>query len=109
MIANSLHPDEMEFTHAGVMETAGVLAYDPALVHVDRAGRGDPGRGRRPGPRSLPAPRRLPDPPRLRRIAPTGGYGHPDRVSAERAAEIFDEVADHVVARAAEVWEALES
>ena len=70
--------------------------------------RGDPGRGRRPRPRPLPPPRRLPDPAGLRRDRPDRLVRAPERVSAERAAEILDEVADHVVARAAEVWEALE-
>ena len=108
VIANSLHPDEMEFTHAGAMETAGVLAYDPSLVHVDRAAEATPDEVGGPGHDLF---RRRDVFPILRdfgEIDPTGWYGHPDRVSAERAAEIFDEVADHVVARAAEVWEALE-
>ena len=29
IITHSLFPDEMEFTHAGSMETAAVLAYEP--------------------------------------------------------------------------------
>ncbi|MGH2386369.1 MAG: creatininase family protein, partial [Candidatus Limnocylindria bacterium] len=35
VITNQLFPDEMEFTHAGSMETAGVLAYDESLVRLD--------------------------------------------------------------------------
>src|SRR5256884_8907092 len=37
VITNALFPDEMEFTHAGSMETAAVLAFDPALVHLEHA------------------------------------------------------------------------
>ena len=36
VITHTLFPDEMEFTHAGSMETAAVLAYDPGLVHLDQ-------------------------------------------------------------------------
>lgn len=42
IITNGLFPDEMEFTHAGSMETAAVLAHDPALVRLDRLEGGDP-------------------------------------------------------------------
>jgi creatinine amidohydrolase len=41
-------------------------------------------------------------------IAPTGWYGHPERADPARAAEVFEAVADHVVARAREIWAALE-
>ena len=37
VITHSLYPDEMEFTHAGAMETAAVLAYEPSLVKLDCA------------------------------------------------------------------------
>src|SRR5262252_6088215 len=37
VISHTLYPDEMEFTHAGSMETAAVLAYDPSLVHLEDA------------------------------------------------------------------------
>ena len=46
VITHTLFPDEMEFTHAGSMETAAVLAFDP--------GPGAPGArhpGQRPGGR----------------------------------------------------------
>ena len=44
VVTNSLFPDEMEFTHAGSMETAAVLAHDPRLVRLDQRIGGDPGR-----------------------------------------------------------------
>src|SRR5262249_42789781 len=37
VITHMLFPGEMEFTHAGSMETAAVLAFDPALVHLEHA------------------------------------------------------------------------
>jgi len=40
-------------------------------------------------------------------IAVTGWYGQPDRATAGRAEQIAEAVADHVVARAREIWAAL--
>ena len=36
MITHTMFPDEMEFTHAGAMETTAVLGYEPSLVHLDK-------------------------------------------------------------------------
>ena len=108
VITNALFPDEMEFTHAGSMETAAVLAYDPALVRADRVG----GASDAAAGASAHALFRRPDVyPVLRdfhEIAPTGWYGHPERTDPARAEEVFEAVADHVVARAREIWAALE-
>jgi Uncharacterized protein, putative amidase len=43
----------------------------------------------------------------FRQIAATGWYGRPERATAARAEQIAEAVADHVVARAREIWEAL--
>jgi creatinine amidohydrolase/Fe(II)-dependent formamide hydrolase-like protein len=40
-------------------------------------------------------------------VAPTGWYGRPELSTAERAEVIAETVADTVVRRAAEVWQAL--
>jgi creatinine amidohydrolase len=109
VIANQLHPDEMEFTHAGAMETAAVLAHDPSLVHLDRVGDATPDDVGGPGHDLFRRRDVFPVMRDFSEVAPTGWYGHPDRVTAERAAEIVDEVAAHVVARAAEAWETLEA
>jgi creatinine amidohydrolase len=107
VITNSLYPDEMEFTHAGAMETSAVLAYDATLVRMDKvAAPSDRSSGeaahalfRRPD--VYPILRDFHD------IAPTGWYGHPESAEVGRAEEIAEEVADHIVRRAAEVWAAL--
>jgi creatinine amidohydrolase/Fe(II)-dependent formamide hydrolase-like protein len=99
-----MYPDEMEFTHAGSMETAAVLAYDPGLVQLDSkieasdraSGEAAHGLFRRPDVYPV-----LHD---FRDIAPTGWYGRPERPNPERAEEIAEAVADHVVRRAAEIW-----
>lgn len=107
VIANQLYPDEMEFTHAGAMEAAAVLAYDPSLVHLDRAAEATADEVGAPGHELF---RRRDVFPILRdfaEIAPTGWYGHPERVSPERAGEIFDAVAERIIELAAAAWEAL--
>jgi creatinine amidohydrolase len=109
VITHSLYPDEMEFTHAGSMETAAVLAYDSGLVHLDRRiEAGDLASGE-----AAHALFRQPDVyPVLqdfRDIAPTGWYGRPELADADRAEEIAEAVADHVVRRATQIWAALAS
>ena len=76
VITHTLYPEEMEFTHAGSMETAAVLAYDPSLVHLDRATRAQ--RAGRAGEAAHGLFRRPDVYPVLRdfhQIAATGWYG----------------------------------
>jgi creatinine amidohydrolase len=107
VITHTLFPDEMEFTHAGSMETAAVLAFDPALVHLDRA---TPPSDRAAGEAAHALFRRPDVYPVMRDfhdVAATGWYGRPELASAERAEEIAEAVADHVVRRAQEIWAVL--
>lgn len=107
VIANGLFPDEMEFTHAGAMETAAVLAHAPETVRLDAM---SDATDRDTGERGHELFRRrdvFPIMRDFREVAPTGWYGDPTTVSEERANEIADRVAEHVVARAREAWEAL--
>jgi creatinine amidohydrolase len=107
VITNQLFPDEMEFTHAGSMEAAGVLAYDEGLVRFDRIHGGSQ---QSAGERAHALFRRRDVFPILkdfRDIAPSGWYGRPTTVSKGRADEIFDRVADHVVREARQIWNAL--
>ncbi len=107
VITHTLFPDEMEFTHAGSMETAAMLAYDPSLVHLehitepsDRAA-GELAHGLFRRPDVYPVLRDF------HQVAATGWYGRPELASAERAEQIAEAVADHVIARAQEIWAAL--
>jgi creatinine amidohydrolase len=108
VVTNALFQDEMEFTHAGSMETAAVLAHDPALVRLDlvadpsdaAAGAAAHGLFRRPDVYPV-----LRD---FRQVAPSGWYGQPRRAEPRRAEEVFEAVADHVVARVREIWAALD-
>ena len=107
VITHTLFPGEMEFTHAGSMETAAVLAFDPALVHLadatpasDRAA-GEAAHALFRRPDVYPVMRDFHD------VAKTGWYGRPELATPGRAEEIAEAVADHVVARAREIWDAL--
>jgi creatinine amidohydrolase/Fe(II)-dependent formamide hydrolase-like protein len=78
----------MEFTHAGSMETAAVLAYEAGLVHLDRqieasdraSGEAAHALFRRPDVYPV-----LHD---FRDIARTGWYGRPEVATQDRAEEI---------------------
>jgi creatinine amidohydrolase len=108
VITNGLFPDEMEFTHAGSMETSAVLAHDPSLVHLDRLAGGDPVERGTDGHALFRRRDVFPILKDFREVASTGWYGSPAAVSEERAREIIDAVADHIVAQMEEVWKALE-
>ena len=107
VITHSLYPDEMEFTHAGSMETAAVLAYEAGLVQLDRrieasdqaSGEAAHGLFRRPD--VYPVLQDFHD------VAPTGWYGRPEHAEQDRAEEIAEAVADHVVRQATEIWAVL--
>lgn len=108
VITNGLFPDEMEFTHAGSMETAAVMAYDPGLVHLDRLQGGDPVDD---GVRGHALFRRrdvFPVMRDFREVAASGWYGTPGSVNEDRARHIIEAVADNVVASLEEVWEELQ-
>jgi creatinine amidohydrolase len=107
VVTHTLYPGEMEFTHAGSMETAAVLAYDASLVHLEEATEpsdreaGEAAHGMFRRPDVYPVLRDF------HQIAATGWYGSPERATPGRAEEIAEAVADHVVARAREIWAAL--
>jgi creatinine amidohydrolase len=107
VITHTLFPEEMEFTHAGSMETAAVLAFDPSLVHLENA---TPPSDRAAGETAHALFRRPDVYPVMRDfhdVAATGWYGRPALANEDRAEEIAEAVADHVVRKAQEIWEAL--
>jgi creatinine amidohydrolase len=107
VITHSLHPEEMEFTHAGAMETAAVLAYDPSLVHLDQAAQASDGTSGEAAHALFRRPDVYPIMLDFHHVAPTGWYGHPERAEEGRSEQIAEEVADHIVRRTKEVWAAL--
>jgi creatinine amidohydrolase len=108
VITNGLFPDEMEFTHAGAMETAAILAHDPSLVRLedmvegDSVDRGSDGHALFRRRDVFPVMRDF------REVASSGWYGTPGSVSEDRSREIFEAVADHIVGSIEEVWKTLE-
>jgi len=107
VITHTLFPGEMEFTHAGSMETAAVLAFDPTLVRLADA---TPASDRAAGEAAHALFRRPDVYPVLHDfhdVAGTGWYGRPELATPQRAEEIAEAVADHVVRQAREIWDAL--
>jgi creatinine amidohydrolase len=107
VVTHALFPDEMEFTHAGSMETAAVLAFDPSLVRLDDA---TPASDRPAGEAAHALFRRgdvYPVMRDFRDVAATGWYGRPELAAPGRAEEIAEAVADHVVRQARGIWAAL--
>lgn len=107
IITNSLFPEEMEFTHAGSMETAAVLAHDPSLVRLDTK---TPGGDVEAGNEGHALFRRRDVFPVLRdfrEVSDRGWYGTPERVTQQRAEEIFAAVADYIVTAFREISQEL--
>jgi creatinine amidohydrolase len=107
VITNALFPDEMEFTHAGSMETAAVLAHDPALVRLEEMAEGDSIDRASEGHALFRRRDVFPIIRDFREVAAEGWYGKPGAVTQERAGEIIDAVAEHIVSSVEEVWKSL--
>jgi creatinine amidohydrolase len=92
-----------ELTHGGGIETLAVLAHDPALVRVERAGKPS----RPPHAARLDAMRRsrevygfVTD---VTEMAPDGWYGEPAWATKERAATFAEVVTDALMERLEEI------
>lgn len=107
IITTGLFPDEMEFTHAGSMETAAVLAHDPSLVRLEELVEGDPVDRSTEGHGLFRRRDVFPVMRDFREVAVTGWYGTPGAVSEERSLEIIDAVAEHIAGSVEEVWKSL--
>lgn len=106
--ARDLSGGELPLTHAGALETAAVLAVDEGLVDVSQAANATPDDVGEEGHELFRRRDVFPILRDFRDVAPTGWYGHPGEATKERADELFARVAEHVVARAREAWDALE-
>jgi creatinine amidohydrolase len=108
IVTNALFPEEMEFTHAGSMETAAILAHEPGLVRLDRLVGGDSVERGSDGHALFRRRDVFPIMSDFREVAATGWYGSPDAITEDRAREIFDAVADYVISSIEEVWKRLQ-
>jgi creatinine amidohydrolase len=107
IITNGLFPDEMEFTHAGAMETAAILAHDPSLVQMANRREGELVDRGIEGHALFRRRDVFPVMKDFREVATAGWYGNPDTVTEERAREIIDAVADHIVDSVEDIWKSL--
>ena len=107
VITNGLFPDEMEFTHAGAMETAAVLAHAPALVRLQERTEGDLVERGIEGHALFRRRDVFPVMKDFREVASAGWYGTPGTITEARAREIIDAVADHIVSSVEDVWKSL--
>jgi creatinine amidohydrolase len=107
IITNGLFPEEMEFTHAGSMETAAILAYDSSLVRLDQRTEGDLVDSGSEGHAMFRRRDVFPVMKDFREVAATGWYGTPEAVTEERSREIIDAVTDHIVGAVEDVWKSL--
>lgn len=107
VVTNALFPDEMEFTHAGAMETAAILAHDPTLVRLDEMVKGDSVDLGTDGHAIFRRRDVFPIMRDFKEVAVSGWYGTPDTITEKRATEIIDAVAEHIVGSVEEVWKKL--
>jgi creatinine amidohydrolase/Fe(II)-dependent formamide hydrolase-like protein len=107
VVTNALFPDEMEFTHAGAMETAAILAHDPTLVRLDEMVKGDSVDLGTDGHAMFRRRDVFPIVRDFKEVAVSGWYGTPDTITEKRATEIIDAVAEHIVGSVEEVWKKL--
>jgi creatinine amidohydrolase len=100
IITNRLFGERAQLTHAGNMETAAVMMYDPSLVDLTKAtnptpqGDGDAGHAVFRQRDVFPILRDFHE------VARTGWYGKPQDATLELADEIRAKVSDYIVERA---------
>lgn len=100
LITNKLFGERAKLTHAGNMETAAVLMYDPSLVDLSQATNPTP---EAEGDRGHEIFRQKDVYPIMRdfhEVAPAGWYGRPEEATPELAAEIREQVSDYIVDKA---------
>lgn len=100
IITNKLFGERAQLTHAGNMETAAVMMYDPSLVDLTRATNPTP---QSEGDASHAVFRQREVFPIMRdfhEVAATGWYGRPEEATLELADEIRVQVSDYIVERA---------
>ncbi len=100
IITNQLFGERAELTHAGNMETAAVLMYDPRLVDLSKATNPSSqpeGEAKHAVFRQRDVFPILRD---FREVAPTGWYGKPAEATPELAEAIRDKVSIHIAEKA---------
>ncbi|MCL4296898.1 MAG: creatininase family protein [Anaerolineae bacterium] len=100
IITNRLFGERAKLTHAGNMETAAVLMYDPSLVDVSKATNPTPEAEGDHGHEIFRQKDVFPIMRDFHEVAATGWYGRPEEATLELAAEIREKVSDYIVEKA---------
>jgi creatinine amidohydrolase len=100
IITNKLFGEQAKLTHAGNMETAAVLMYDPSLVDVSKATNPTPEAEGDHGHEIFRQKDVFPIMRDFHEVAATGWYGRPEEATLELAAEIREKVSDYIVEKA---------
>ncbi len=100
IITNKLFGERAPLTHAGSMETAAALMYDPSLVEVSKATNPTPEKEGDEGHAIFRQRDVFPIMRDFHQVARTGWYGKPEEATLELAEEIREKVSDYIVERA---------
>ena len=100
IITNKLFGERAQLTHAGNMETAAVLMYDPSLVDLTKATNPTPQEDGDAGHAIFRQRDVFPIMRDFHEVASTGWYGKPEEATLELADEIRAKVSDYIVERA---------
>ena len=100
IITNKLFGERAQLTHAGNMETAAVLMYDPSLVNLTKATNPTPQSEGDAGHAIFRQRDVFPIMRDFHEVASTGWYGKPEEATLELANEIRAKVSDYIVERA---------
>lgn len=100
IITSKLFGERAKLTHAGNMETAAVLMYDPSLVDVSKATNPTPEAEGDHGHEIFRQKDVFPIMRDFHEVAATGWYGRPEEATLELAAEIREKVPDYIVEKA---------
>ncbi|MGE5264742.1 MAG: creatininase family protein [Acidobacteriota bacterium] len=100
IITNKLFGERAPLTHAGSMETAAAMMYDPSLVDVSKATNSTPVEEGDEGHAVFRQRDVFPIMRDFHQVARTGWYGNPQAATLELAQEIRTQVSDYIVERA---------
>ena len=100
IITNKLFGERAKLTHAGNMETAAVLMYDPSLVDLSKATNPTPEAEGDHGHEIFRQKDVFPIMHDFHEVASAGWYGRPEEATPELAAEIRQKVSDYIVDKA---------
>ena len=97
IITNKLFGERAQLTHAGNMETAAVMMYDPSLVDLAKATNPTPQAAGDEGHAVFRQRDVFPILRDFHEVAHTGWYGKPEEATLELANEIRTKVSDYIV------------